>query len=210
MMAERFEIRALELEEAKSLAYGDLVYVLYNGKSSFEPAMVAKMAIPGVVHLVMADDMLARDVTLRYSDYGVTYRIGVQDALCVKTPGGTIMVKDKRDGTYPGISVEVYDEHQEKKTLITMVEYIPGGEGLCSYMPNDIEQMRKELNEVPMERISDKVSGEPISKEDFACLSVFAAAQSNCRYEVSPGFVSRAWQNASDEEAYNRTFHTGI
>ena len=182
-MAERFEIRALELEEAKSLAYGDLVYVLYNGKSSFEPAMVAKMAIPGVVHLVMADDMLARDVTLRYSDYGVTYRIGVQDALCVKTPGGTIMA---------------------------MVEYIPGGEGLCSYMPNDIEQMRKELNEVPMERISDKVSGEPISKEDFACLSVFAAAQSNCRYEVSPGFVSRAWQNASDEEAYNRTFHTGI
>ena len=206
---EHFGIRTLELDEVKNLAYGDLVYVLHDGNPNIEPAMVARLAIPGVVHLVMADDMPAKDVTFRYSDYGRTYRIGIRDALCVKTPGGTIMVKDKHNDEYPGITVEVCDEHQ-KKTLITMVEHIPGGEGLCSYMPNNIEQMRKELNEVPMERIADKLTGEPISKEEFACLSVFGAAQSSCRYEVTSGFVSRAWQDASDEEAYNRTFHTGI
>ena len=209
-MKERFEIRTLELDEVRNLAYGDLVYVLHDGMPDYEPAMVAKMAIPGVLHLVMAGDLLAKNMTLRYADYGRTYRIGVRGALCVRTPGDTIMVKDKQDDTYPGITVEVYDEHREKKTLITMVEYIPGGEGLCSYMPNNIEQMRKELSEVPMERIADKLSGKPISQEEFACLSVFAAAQSDCHYEVSPGFVSRAWQDASDEEAYNRTFHTGI
>jgi len=209
-MMEYRDIRVLELDEVKNLTYGDLVYVLHVGKSGFEPAMVAKLAIPGVVHLVMSDDMLAKCVSLRYADYGSTYQLGVVEALRVKTPGGTIMVKDKRDDTYPGIMVEVCDKHQGKETLITMVEYIPGGEGLCSYMPNNIEQMRKELNEVPRERIADKVSGETISREEFACLSVFGAAQSGCRYVVSPGFVSRAWQDVSDEEAYNRTFHTGI
>lgn len=207
---ERYEIRELEPDEVKKLTYGDLVYVFRGETSDYEPAMVARKAIPNAVHLVMSDEASAKDLTLVYADYGSGYRLGVRDALCVKTPGGTIMVRDKHDDEYPGVLVEVYDEKQERGTLITMVEHIPGGEGLCSYIPDDIGLMRKELEEVPRERIIDRSTGEIISKENFAGLSVFSAAQSDCRFEVSPGFVSRTWRDANDEEAYNRTFHMGI
>lgn len=207
---EQYEIRELKWDEVKMLSFGDVVYALRVGTSVYEPAIVAKAPFPNAVHLVMAGEASAEDLTLTYSDYGNEYRLGVRDALCVKTPGGIIMVRDKQDDEYPGVLVEVYGDKKEANTLLAMVEHIPGGEGLCSYMPSDVSQMRKELNEVPRERIIDHSTGEIISKEEFAGLSVFSAAQSDCRYVASPGFVSRTWQDVNDEEAYNRTFHTGL
>jgi len=208
-MLESHQIRTLERSEVEALSYGDLVYVSRKGKAGYEPAMVSKLAIPGVVHLVMCWDIASKDVTLPYATYGTEYHLGVQNGLFVATPGGTIHVFDKRDRDYPGVWIEVYSGECSKPSTVAMVEHIPGGEGLCSYTPANHDAMEKEFREVPKDRIINQNTGRHIAETDYRELTEGTAALTGCEYTVSPGFVTRAWQKP-DSDDHSRTFHVGV
>lgn len=197
--------RVLDLSEVKALKFGELVYIVRKDSTVCEPAMVAKLAIPNAVNLVTSEYGGAKNTVLSYGDYGKHYELRMSDGLFVETPGGTLHVKDKHDPEYPGVWIEVMNEG--KSTAIAMVEHIPGGEGLCSYKPGKPDEMQKEFDEVPRERIRCKTTGETVRPEEYETISPAVAARGPFEYEISEGFVTRSWPFADNDDAQNRTFH---
>lgn len=101
----------------------------------------------------------------------------------VETPHGTLHVMDKGDKEYPGTWIFL-QQPEGNEIALAMVEYIPGGEALCDYTPQNRSEMIRQENEVPQSRREGQY--------------------------ISAGFVTRSWPDDShDEEYHNRTFHTG-
>lgn len=100
----------------------------------------------------------------------------------VETPHGTLHVFDKKDPEYPGVWVNL-QQPDGNDIALAMVEYIPGGESLSGYSPNDPALMRRERAEVPESRRNGQT--------------------------VTEGFVTRAWSDDAHDSDHTRTFHTG-
>lgn len=111
-----------------------------------------------------------------------------KNSFIVQTPHGMLHVYDKKESEYPGVYIDLLHADGSTTTL-AMVEYIPGGEGICDYNPTwSVEMVRQEA-EVPLERIEKDEEGND---------------------RISAGFVTRGWPDEEHEEdRHFRIFHYG-
>lgn len=189
---------------------------LETGQQLFITTWVAKSVLlsdaPCMVVGRNGDDFLAIYITaegdgaqvqLPVSEYGKTWNASISDGFAIRTPGGPLIATPYIDPEYPGIEIWRADPKSgEAFQRLALVEYTPGGEGLCGFDPDRPNLAKQEIAEVPVERIA-KRDGEPIESKD----SIYP--HNAGEYEVTPGFVTRAWPNdIRDEDDHRRVFHT--
>ena len=98
--------------------------------------------------------------------------------------------------------MESQSQDRRGRPATCLIEYSPGGEGLCGFDPGRPNLARQEIAEVPVERIA-KHDGTPVESKD----GIYP--HNAGEYEVTPGFVTRAWPNDRlDEDDHRRVFHT--
>jgi len=204
--------KKLTEKEAYALPENQLVYVTSDIFSMNRmPALVQRSPFPDCIKVVTSEPasfILDRHVHTS-AEYGKGWFIEVEDGFTVETPDGTLHVYDKGNTEYPGVMVDLYPAHAQKEDVVglTMVEYIPGGEGVCSYMLGSLDAMREEFNEVPPDRMVHK-DGTPVSLEEYNNVPLCKAATTE--YHVTSGLVTRAWPDEThDEENHRRVFHHG-
>ena len=142
-------------------------------------------------------------IRLPIAEYGSTWNASVLEGFSIRTPGGSLVATPYVDPEYPGIEVwRVNPKTGEAAQRLALIEYSPGGEGLCGFDPGRPNLARQEIAEVPVERIA-KHDGTPVESKD----GIYP--HNAGEYEVTPGFVTRAWPNDRlDEDDHRRVFHT--
>lgn len=103
-----------------------------------------------------------------------------------ETPTGTLIAKPWGDPDFPGIAVFLrYADNSgnTQERMVALVEYT-ASEAVCGYDPMHPDEMARERAEVPAQRLS--ADGE----------------------SVTPGIITRSWENISDEDSdHKRTVH---
>lgn len=103
-----------------------------------------------------------------------------------ETPAGTLIAKPWGDPEFPGIAVFLrYADNSgnTQERMVALVEYT-ASEAVCGYNPMHPDEMARERAEVPAQRLS--ADGE----------------------SVTPGIITRSWENISDEDSdHKRTIH---
>ena len=101
-----------------------------------------------------------------------------------ETPAGTLIAKPWGDPEFPGIAVFLQYQDKDGKTqerMVSLTEYT-SSESVCGYDPMHPESMARETEEVPQQRRNGD--------------------------SVTPGIITRAWENISDVDSdHKRTIH---
>ena len=168
------------------------------------PALVVGCEDEDFVFIYIGQDSSAKQGRLPINSYGTAWNASIEDGFCVVTPDGILHASSSRDLEYPGITIDLYREgHEDSPIRLSMTEYSSGGEGLCGFDPSNPGLSKREIAEVPVERIVTE-DGEQIATKDGI---TYANAS---QYHVTAGLVSRAWQSDfEDENNHHRVFHTG-
>ena len=106
------------------------------------------------------------------------------DTVEVNTPDGTLIARSKKDEDYPGIELLLKVPGQETPLILAWLEY-NSGYAATGYDPKRPELAKKELTEVPQDRL-DKSGAYPC---------------------VTPGITLYSWQdpNSDEENTLRRT-----
>ena len=187
--------RKLNLTRIQNIEEGEQLFLTFKNYNR-KPVLITNTT-PSALCFVYNEDLQAKIGILPFHSYGKTWYAEERVTMHVETPHGTLRVQDKCDGEYPGFYIDLIKENGQEVTL-SMTEYIPGGEGTCSFNPtNGLSEMRQEDNEVPLERRTIRSD----IGEDTPWY---------CRDEVTEGFVTRAWPNETQNCDYHkRVFHYG-
>lgn len=106
----------------------------------------------------------------------------------VDTPDGILAVHQVENPDYPGVAVDLKASGPGSPDIpLSLTEYIPEGEGISDYDLSHPEEIRRQQNEVPLQRRRTGADGGE---------------------EVTPGLVTRGWPNET-EENHRRIFHYG-
>lgn len=116
----------------------------------------------------------------------------------VDTPDGTMRAYKCGDFEFPGIGVDLVGGNSRHggDLSLSLTEYIPGGESVCGYDPNNPALNDEEFREVPIERMCGP-DGELLTEGELHLHHRHGLS-------VSPGFVTRAWPNESENEEYHK------
>jgi len=195
-------------ENLPGLEMGQQIYittwVAQDVLFSETPAMTVGQEDGYFVFIYIGEDASAKKGYLPLAQFGKTWTAMIEDGFTVNTPDGVLHASSSRDLEYPGITIDLYREGYEDYPIrLSMTEYSSGGEGLCGFDPHNPALSKREIAEVPVERIVTE-DGKPIATKDG--ITYENAGQ----YHVTAGLVSRAWQSDfEDEDNHHRVFHTG-
>ena len=197
----------LNQSQLPALATGDRVLVNSTAGLSdgfdYTPALTVCVRRGSFVFVYIGPNVEAMQDEMPLSSYGNQWNLHLEDGFLVNTPDGILHAYSKRDPEYPGISVYLYRSEDEQPIGLSMTEYIPGGEGLCGWDPNNPGLARQEIAEVPVERIETE-DGKPVTNK----YGITPANAGN--YRISAGLVTRAWEDElSDVDSHRRVFHYG-
>lgn len=192
----------IEKEDAYALAPGTFVYITMDGMFRAPALTMSSPYLDCLKAMALTDDGTPVELLLG-SRKLENWIVEVENGFTVETPDGTLHVFDKGDEEYPGVMVNLYGPESKLPVGLAMVEHIPGGEeGICSYMPAQMDAMQAEFDEVPLARMTNE-DGTPAENKEVPLLQ-------SGKYAVSGGLVTRAWPDEThDEETHRRVFHYG-
>lgn len=182
-------MRKLTKDEVRAMPPERLVFIDCESKRWHRTAaLLSAFATEDARYVVMDDgNFAASKETMWYRDYengpNSWSAFVYENEFTVDTPHGTILVSDKCDPDYPGVTVELV-RPGKGNVLLAMAEYIPTySEVDCAYNLSEPDAMRRQAEEIPDER---RVGS-----------------------EISEGFVTRAWPDENAEDDHCRVFHFG-
>lgn len=186
----------LSPDEIKNASVGDYLFLTWP-KHHFDraPSIVAKKTDTSLMLFTPAAQASQHDLFTEYKFNNKTATLERCTSMLIPTPDGLLRISDKLDEDYPGVIADLPEAPWD--CTLTMVEYIPGGEGACDYMPHDPDRMATQAAELNTHR---RTTG----------LSPKTKTPGYDSDEATPGFVTRAWENASDDWGDpKRIFHYG-
>ena len=196
--------RKLEKKELEGLTFGTAIAVSSDFGWDKTPAMV-KSSSKSELSFIVLDPR--HDVTivmkLDAPQENGNIEVFIEDGFVVETTDGPLWAHPSGgEPEYPGVRVDLVDAQENVVASLSMTEYIPGGEGVCSY--GCLETEEEEFKEVPTCRMMRK-DGTILSESERPVYCRDAA-----NLEVSAGFVTRAWpDDNANEDCHKRTFHIG-
>lgn len=200
---------ALNPQDLDGLEAGQQIYITTWVAStvlfSDTPVMVVGREGDDFLVVYIGEHGQGAQARLSIPRYGSDWTACVIDGFVIKTPMGVLHASPYVDTEYPGIEIELMDNQPYTMTprrRLALVEYSPAGEGLCGFDPKNPALSRKEIDEVPAERILKK-DGTPVESKD----GIYPHNAGD--FEISAGLVTRVWPNELlDEDFHHRVFHT--
>lgn len=188
------------MRKCKTLECGKHVYLIINKSTEYVPAFICETngntitvaVTDGIMFMNRVGDKLSPVIKVPFNGQeAITSNDEVEiyekASMEIDTPDGTLIVEDKLDDEYPGVWISVNANQQN--TVLSMVEYIPGGEGVCDYNPSNASETERQRNEIPLQRLQTDNHG---------------------HINVAAGLVTRAWPcDNENEEFHYRCFHYG-